>query len=96
MEEVYKLELTDLNVLFTAMLTVCGKVSFMNLSRYSDCDKNSYRCQSKTRLKVAKFNAAFVEIEILEEHEVIGLLDASFSPKSCKQTFSYQGLLSLM
>ena len=31
-----KPELTDLSALFTAILTVCGKVNFMNLSRSSD------------------------------------------------------------
>ncbi len=46
-----------------------------------------YRRQFKKGLKAGKFNAAFVDLEIPEEHEVIGLLDASFIAKSGKQTF---------
>ena len=34
MGKVRKPELTALSALFTAILTVCGKVNFMNLSRY--------------------------------------------------------------
>jgi hypothetical protein len=87
MGKVRKPELTALSVLFTAILTVCGKVNFMNLSRYSDRHEKTYRRQSKKGLKAGKFNAAFVSLEIPEDHEVIGLLDASFIPKSGKETF---------
>jgi hypothetical protein len=87
MGKVRKPELTALTALFTAILTVCGKVNFMNLSRYSKRHEKTYRRQSKKGLNAGKFNAVFVEIEIPEEHEVIALLDASFSPKSGKQTF---------
>jgi len=59
----------------------------MNLSRYSQRHEKTYRRQSKKGLKAGKFNAAFVSLEIPEDHEVIGLLDASFAPKSGKQTF---------
>ena len=87
MGKVRKPELTALSALFTAILTVCGKVNFMNLSRYSDRHEKTYRRQSKKGLKAGKFNAAFVSVEIPEAHEVIGLLDASLTPKSGKQTF---------
>jgi hypothetical protein len=87
MGKVRKPELKVLTALFTAILTVCGKVNFMNLSRYSDRHEKTYRRQFKKGLKSGKFNAAFVEIEIPVEHEVIGLLDASFTPKSGKKTF---------
>ena len=87
MGKVRKPELTALTALFTAILTVCGKVNFMNLSRYSDRNEKSFRRQFKQGLPAGKFNAAFVAIEIPEAHEVIGVLDASFNPKSGKQTF---------
>ena len=87
MGKVRKPELSALSALFTAILTVCGKVNFMNLSRYSNRHEKTYRRQSKKGLKAGKFNAAFVSVEIPEDHEVIGLLDASFTPKSVKQTF---------
>ena len=87
MGNVRKPELTALSALFTAILTVCGKVNFMNLSRYSNRHEKTYRRQSKKGLKAGKFNAAFVSLEIPEDHEVISLLDASFTPKSGKKTF---------
>jgi IS4 transposase len=87
MGKVRKPELTALTALFTAILTVCGKVNFMNLSRYSQRNEKTFRRQFKQGLPAGKFNAAFVEIEIPETHEVIGVLDASFNPKSGKQTF---------
>ncbi len=87
MGKVRKPELTALTALFTAILTVCGKVNFTNLSRYSNRDEKTYRRQFKKGLKAGKFNGAFVALEIPEAHEVIGLLDASFVAKSGKKTF---------
>ena len=84
MGKVRKQELTALSILFTAILTVCGKVNFMNLSRYRPRHEKTDRRQFKKGLKAVKFNAAFVSLEIPEEHEVIGVLDASFAPKSGK------------
>jgi Transposase DDE domain len=87
MGKVRKPELTALTALFTAILTVCGNVNFMNLSRYSHRHEKTYRRQFKKGVKAGEFNGAFVEIEIPVEHEVISLLDTSFSPKSGKKTF---------
>ncbi len=87
MGKVRKPELTALTALFTAILTVCGKVNFTNLSRYSKRHEKTYRRQFKKGLKAGKFNGAFVDLEIPEAHEVIGLLDASFVAKSGKKTF---------
>ena len=36
MGKVRKLELASLTLLFITILTLCGKVNFVNLSRYSD------------------------------------------------------------
>ena len=74
MGKVRKPELTALTALFTAILTVCGKVNFMNLSRYSSRNEKTLRRQFKKGLKAGKFNGAFVKIEIPEEHEVIGVM----------------------
>lgn len=87
MGKVRKPELTALTALFTAILTVCGKVNFTNLSRYSNRHEKTYRRQFKKGLKAGKFNGTFVDLEIPEAHEVIGLLDASFVAKSGKKTF---------
>jgi hypothetical protein len=63
MGKVRKPELTALTALFTAILAVCGKVNFTNLSRYSDRHEKTYRRQFKKGLKAGKFNGAFVDLE---------------------------------
>jgi Transposase DDE domain len=78
---------TALTVLFTTILTLCGKVNFMNLSRYSGRNEKTFRRQSAKPLNFPAFNGAFVEIEIPEAHPVISALDASFTDKSGKKTF---------
>ncbi len=78
---------TALTVLLTTILTLCGKVNFMNLSRYSGRNEKTFRRQYAKPLNFPAFNRAFVEIEIPEAHPVIGALDASFGNKSGKKTF---------
>jgi Transposase DDE domain len=78
---------TALTLLLTTILTLCGKVNFMNLSRYSGRNEKTFRRQFAKPLNVSAFNQAFVEIEIPEAHPVLGLLDASFNAKSRKKTF---------
>ena len=43
MGKVRKLELASLTLLFTTILTLCGKVNFVNLSRYSDRHEKTFR-----------------------------------------------------
>jgi hypothetical protein len=82
-----KADWTALSALLTTILTLCGKVNFMNLSRYSGRNEKTFRRQFAKPLNVPAFNQAFVEIEIPEAHPVLGVLDASFNRKSGKKTF---------
>lgn len=78
---------TSLTVLFTTILTLCGKVNFMNLGRYSDRNEKTFRRQFSKPLNFLAFSRAFIEIEIPETHPVLSLLDASHLGKSGKKTF---------
>ncbi len=78
---------TALTALFTTILTVCGKVNFTNLSRYSDRHERTFRRQFAKSLNFLSFSRAFIEIEIPESHPVLSLLDASHIGKSGKKTF---------
>lgn len=78
---------TSLTVLLTTILTLCGKVNFMNLGRYSGRNEKTFRRQFAKSLNFPAFNRAFIEIEIPEAHPILGAIDASFSSKSGKKTF---------
>jgi hypothetical protein len=78
---------TALTALFTTILTVCGKVNFTNLSRYSERHETTFRRQFSKPLNFLAFSQAFIEIEIPETHPVLSLLDASHIRKSGKKTF---------
>jgi hypothetical protein len=87
MGKVRKPELTALTALFTTILTVCGKVNFTNLSRYSDRNEKTFRRQFSNLLNFLSFSQAFIEIEIPESHPVLSILDASHVGKRGKKTF---------
>lgn len=78
---------TALTALFTTILTVCGKVNFMNLSRYSNRHEKTFRRQFAKPLNFLAFSQAFIEIEIPASHPVLSLLDTSHIGKSGKKTF---------
>ena len=85
MGKVRRLELANLTILFTTILTLCGKVNFVNLSRYSDRHEKTFRRQYENPMNFSAFNGAFVALEIPVEHGILGVLDASFMPKSGKK-----------
>ena len=87
MGKVRRLELATLTLLFKTILTLCGKVNFVNLSRYSDRHEKTFRRQYEKPMNFSAFNGAFVALEIPVEHGILGVLDASFMPKSGKKTF---------
>lgn len=87
MGKVRKLELASLTLLFTTILTLCGKVNFVNLSRYSDRHEKTFRRHYAKAMNFSAFNGAFIALEIPVEHGILGVLDASFTPKSGKKTF---------
>ena len=87
MGNVRQLELMNLTLLFTTILILCGKVNFVNLSRYRHRHERTFRRQYAKPMNFSAFNGAFIALEIPVEHGILGVLDASFSPKSGKKTF---------
>jgi len=76
-----------MTALLMAIFTVCGKVNFRNLSRYSHLSERTFRRQYEERLDFAPLNGAFLGEAIPSSHVTIGAMDASFLRKSGKQTF---------
>jgi hypothetical protein len=70
------------------ILLLHGKVNFTNLSRYSDLSERTYRRHfAKDRVNFGQLNQALTEEHIPASHGLIGVMDASFLPKSGKKTF---------
>jgi DDE superfamily endonuclease len=69
------------------ILLVCGKVNFTNLSRYSNLSEKTYRRQYAQRFNYLGFNAQMIAVAIAATAIVIGVMDASFCPKSGKRTY---------
>lgn len=64
-----------------------GKVNFTNLSRYSRLSERTYRRQFEEGFDFSAFNEALVEEAVAPDHRLLGVMDASFLPKSGKATF---------
>ena len=79
MGKVRKLELAALMLLFTDV-SDCGKVNFVNLSRYSDRHEKTFRRPYEKPMNFSAFNGAFIALEIPVDHGILGVLDASFVP----------------
>lgn len=69
------------------MLIVCGKVNFMNLSRYSGLNEKTYRRQFSEEVDFARLNAKLIESALEQEPERLFVMDCSFLRKSGKATF---------
>ncbi|MEL6130813.1 MAG: transposase [Cyanobacteria bacterium J06628_4] len=66
---------------------MCGKVNFTNLSRYSDLSERTYRRHFERPYEFMNFNQAVIEAAIVPTHFQVGVVDASFVPKSGKATY---------
>ena len=76
--------------LFATILTVRGKVNFLNLSRYSDYSEKSFRRQFRRRFDFAQFNLCAVsQLKSSAQPFLVGQ-DASFIPKSGKRTYGIE------
>ena len=64
-----------------------GKINFTNLSRYSQISERTYRRQFAKEFDFPGFNGALVEAVAAPAHRLLGVMDASFVPKSGKATF---------
>lgn len=75
-----------LSILFAAILTVRGKINFRNLSRYSELCERTYSRQFAKPFEFVAFNREVIDEGTGSESERIVVCDASFVPKSGKQT----------
>jgi hypothetical protein len=74
-------------VLFSTIFIVCGKVTFTNLSRYSQLSEKTYRRQFGLTLDFQHFNQCLIEQAIAQSARKIAAIDCSFIPKSGKLTY---------
>lgn len=72
--------------LMTTWPAVRGRFNYMNMSRYCCCHERTLRRWFSRGFAWDEFNAALLPRIIPSEHEVIAALDASFVPKSGRQT----------
>ena len=72
------------------MLTILlmrGKVNFRNLSRYSDYCEKTYARHYRRTFAFVEFNRRLVNEIVPADHELMGVMDCSFIPKSGKETY---------
>lgn len=72
---------------FSTLLVSCGQATFVNLSRYSQINKRTYRRQYQRSFNFMQFNQKLIEQAITPRSELILAVDCSFIPKSGKQTY---------
>ena len=82
-----KPQIKGLTTLFATIMVVCGKVNFMNLSRYSHLSEKTYRRRFKRSFPFTRFNLEVVRAAMGEDSAMIGVMDCSFIAKSGKKTF---------
>jgi hypothetical protein len=76
-----------LETLFATILALRGRVNFRNLSRYGDYSERTIARQFRRPFDWADFHQRVVNTALATQAELISVQDASFIPKSGKQTF---------
>src|ERR1700756_5567749 len=76
-----------LATLFVTILVLRGRVNFRNLSRYCDYSERTIARQFRRSLDWPAFHQRVITTALDPQAEVIAAQDASFIPKSGKQTF---------
>jgi hypothetical protein len=74
-------------VLFSAILALRGRVNFRNLGRYCDYSERTIARQFRRPFDWPVFHQRVITTALDPQAEVISAQDASFIPKSGKQTF---------
>src|SRR5215510_11686300 len=74
-------------VLFATILALRGRVTGRNLSRYCDYSERTIARQFRTAFAWPEFHQRVLMAALEPRSEVISVQDASFIPKSSKQTF---------
>lgn len=76
-----------LETLFVTILALRGRVNFRNLSRYCDYSERTIARQFRQSFDWAEFHQRALNVALSPDSEIISAQDASFIPKSGKQTF---------
>jgi len=76
-----------LDTLFATILALRGRVNFRNLSRYCDYSERTIARQFRADFKWPDFHQRVMQAALAPQSELVSAQDASFIPKSGKQTF---------
>jgi lambda repressor-like predicted transcriptional regulator len=76
-----------LETLFVTILALRGRVNFRNLSRYCAYSERTLARQFRRDFDWSEFHQRVIAQALSPEAEVISAQDASFIPKSGKQTY---------
>ena len=76
-----------LDTLFVTVLALRGRVNFRNLSRYCDYSERTMARQFQASFDWSDFHQRVMVAALDSEAELISVQDASFIPKSGKQTY---------
>ena len=87
MPAVSKPQAKFLETLFATILALRGRVNFRNLSRYCDYCERTIARQFRHCFDWPDFHQRVITVALEPCSEVISAQDASFIPKSGKQTF---------
>jgi hypothetical protein len=74
-------------ILFKTVLALSGRVNFSNLSRYSNFNEKTYSRNFRRHFDFTHFNSLGIEQVYNPSHEYILAGDASYIPKSGKETY---------
>ena len=88
MDEVGKCQRNFLEEIFSLIFSIQGRLTFMNMSRYSRLNESTIRRHYSKFFDWLKFNLLLMQLSGLVISEtVIGALDCSYVPKSGKHTY---------
>src|SRR4030095_717402 len=90
MPTVSKPQAQFLEALFAAILALRGRVNFRNLSRYCDYCERTIARQFRRCFDWPDFHQRVITVALDPCSEVISAQDASFIPKSGKQTLAFR------
>src|SRR5215210_8431926 len=76
-----------MTALFASILALRGHVNFRNLSRYSNYCERTIARQFRSQFDWPAFNQCLCQTVLPPTHTLIAAQDASFIPKSGKQTY---------
>ncbi len=87
MPEINKWRRHFLRLLFATLFALQGRVTFINLARYSTASEQTFRRNFAKDLDWLSFNSALIELVVEPQQTLIGVFDCSFIEKSGNKTY---------